>query len=72
MRVIVNDHVYEMTREQCDGVLKTGSKQVPSGIYAVEKDGMVELKNERFQSKKLLNREVVVHEKAGFKVYWNE
>lgn len=71
MRVIVNDNVYEMTRKQCDGVLETASKQVPSGIYAVEKDGIVELKNDRFQNRKQLNEEIVKYHRKGFKVYWN-
>lgn len=72
MRVIVNDHVYEMTREQCEGVLKIASTQVPVGIYAVEKDEVVELKNESFPVRKQLNREIVKYHHKGFKVYWNE
>ena len=72
MRVIVNDHVYEMTREQCEGVLKIASTQVPVGIYAVEKGNVLELKNERFRNQKQLNREIVTYHRKGFKVYWNE
>lgn len=72
MRVIVNDHVYEMTREQCEGVLKIASTQVPVGIYAVEKDDVLELKNERFRNQKQLNVGIVKYHHKGFKVYWNE
>ena len=72
MRVIVNNNVYEMDREQCDDVLDVASRLVPSGIYAVEKDDVVELKNDRVRSKNLLKREIVDYTNKGFKVYWNE
>ena len=38
MKVIIGKSVYEMSREWLDGVLDIAIKQVPCGIYAIEKD----------------------------------
>lgn len=47
MKIIVNDNLYEMEKKQADGVLKIASKQIPFGIYAVEKDGIIELRKDK-------------------------
>ena len=47
-------------------------KQVSMGIYAVEKDGVCELKNERYTDIDDLKRVVSDYEGCGFKVYYNQ
>lgn len=71
MRVILNKTVYEMTRKQFRGVLGIAKKSVKMGIYAVEKNGIVEMKNETFDSKEDLVKSVAEYAKNGFKVYYN-
>ena len=46
MRVLLNDHLYDMDRKQFDGVLKVAKKVVKHGIYAVEKYGVAEMNKE--------------------------
>ena len=72
MIMMVGDSVYEISREQCDGVLKIASKQVAQGIYAVEKGDIVDIKKERFTDKAQMNDAIVKYRSEGFKVYWNE
>ena len=71
MRVLLNDHIYDMNRKQFDGVLKVAKKAVKHGIYAVEKDGTAEMKNETYSNKSELEKAVKEYEAKGFKVYYN-
>ena len=71
MKVIVNGTIYEMDKSQKAGVLTAARKYVPYGIYAVEKDGMCELKNHRYKTKSGLDKAVKKYEKMGFYVYKN-
>lgn len=72
MRVLINSRIYSMTRKQLTGVLNIAKKQIPFGIYAVEKDGVCELRKDVFGSKEELDREVAGYEAEGFRVYKNE
>ena len=72
MRVLLNDHIYEMSRKQLDGVLKVAKKAVKRGIYAVEKDGMAQMKKETYSNKADLEKAVSEYEANGFKVHYNE
>ena len=72
MEIIVNDSVYMMEKEQADGVLKVASEQIPFGVYAVEKDGIIELRKDKCNSKTQLKRLVQQFKSKGFKVYFNE
>ena len=72
MKVIVNDSVYEMTKKQLNGVLDIASKQIPFGIYAIEKDGICELRKDTFESGEELKQTVSDFEGKGFKVRYNE
>ncbi len=72
MKVILNDSIYEMDKKQFRSVLDIAKKSVKMGIYAVEKDGIAEMKNEKFESKEDLKKSVAEYEKNGFKVYHNE
>lgn len=69
--MILNGNVYEMTRKQIDGTLAVVKKNFPKGIYAVEKDGIVEMKNQPYKYTKNLNKAVAEYVKRGFKVYYN-
>ena len=52
MIVNINNSTYEMNSKQYKGVLKTASKAVDRGIYAVEKNKVAIMLNERYESKK--------------------
>ena len=71
MRVLLNDNIYDMNRKQFDGVLKVAKKAVKHGIYAVEKDGVAEMKKETYLNKSELEKVVKEYEEKGFKVYYN-
>ena len=72
MRVLLNDHIYEMSRKQFRGVLSVAKKAVKQGIYAVEKGGMAQMKKETYSNKAELEKAVSEYEEKGFKVYYNE
>ena len=72
MRVLLNDHIYDMSRKQFDGVLKVAKKAVKHGIYAVENDCMAEMKKETYSNKAELEKAVAEYKTNGFKVYYNE
>lgn len=61
-----------MKRKQAESVLKVASEQIPFGIYAVEKDGIIELRKDKCQSKTQLKRMRREFKEKGFKVYFNE
>ena len=72
MRVLLNDHIYEMSRKQLDGVLKVAKKAVKRGIYAGEKGGMTQMKKETYSNKAELEKALSEYEANGFKVHYNE
>ena len=72
MRVLLNGNIYDMDRKQFDGVLKVAKKAVKRGIYAVEKDGTAEMKNETYSNKSELEKAVKEYEAKGFKVYYSK
>ena len=46
MQVKVMNRVYRMSQEEYQGLLKMASDQVPFGVYAIEKKGYAELRND--------------------------
>ena len=72
MKVIVNDHVYVMSKEQADGVLKIAKANLSRGIYAIKKDDIIELKNDVIKDKNDLMKTVADYARNGFKVYFND
>ena len=72
MKVIINNHVYEMGRKAFSGVLDIAKKSVPNGIYAVSKDDFCEMKNETFRNQEEMNKQIVAYQKQGFMVYFNK
>ena len=71
MRVIINDHVYEIGRKAFRSVLDIAKQSVPFGIYAVKKGDFCELKKEVFKSHEEMNKQIVEYQKQGFMVYFN-
>lgn len=71
MKVIVNESVYEMGRKEYRGVLKVASQQITCGIYAVEKDGICELRKDTFDDKEELKKTIAEYEVKGFKAHYN-
>ena len=72
MKVLLNDHLYDMNRKQLRGVLKAASSLMPFGIYAVQKDDVCELRKDEFDNAEELKKAVGVYKEKGFKVYYNE
>lgn len=71
MKVLLNDHLYDMNRKQLRGVLKVASSLIPFGIYAVQKDDVCELRKDKFDNAEELKKAVVAYKEKGFKVYYN-
>lgn len=74
MKMIIKDNVYELDRDRLNGVLKLANtlfRNVPKYIYAVQKDDICELKNERFYNDEDLNKAVKEYEDKGFKVMYS-
>lgn len=71
MKVIINNSVYGMKDAEYKQFMNVAKKQVSMGIYAVEKDGVCELKNERYTDIADLKRVVSDYAGCGFKVYYN-
>ena len=62
--------VYQMSKNKAMNLLRLASEQVPRGIYALEKDKVIEMRNDKCsvsQVKKLKRQ----FKKAGFRVYAN-
>ena len=72
MNVIIGETLYEMNRKQLRGVLKAASSLMPFGIYAVQKDDVCELRNDKFDNAEELKKAVWAYKEKGFKVYYNE
>ena len=72
MRVIINGKTYDMGNKQAGELIELAGRYLACGIYAVEKDGICELKNEKFETAEELQRAVKEYEDRGFKVRYNE
>lgn len=72
MRVIVNGHDYIMRAIDANRLLKVSKNMVPFGIYAVEKDRIIELRCDIALSDGHLKRMIQDFKKNGFRVYWND
>ena len=71
MRVLLNDHLYDMDIIQLNVVLKVAKKAVKRGIYAAEKGGMAQMKKETYSNRAELEKAVAEYKENGFKVYYN-
>ena len=70
MKVIINNHVYEMGYKALRSVLDIAKKSVPNGIYAVGKGDFCEMKKETFRNQEEMNKRIVEYQKQGFMVYF--
>lgn len=71
MILVIDEHAYEMTPEAVTEILKMASAYTPTGIYAIEDDGYVELKNETYDNAEDLRRAVVRYRMKGLRVHCN-
>ena len=72
MRVQMANKIYEMNSKQYKGFLKVAKGCLPIGIYAVEKDGVAIMMNEKPKDREDLRKQVEDFKKKGFKVHWND
>ena len=71
MVVQILNHSYKMSPEEYRQMLKLASEQVPFGVYALEKDGMAELRKDDCKSKGKLKELIRSYRLRGFKVHQN-
>lgn len=65
------NRVYRMSQAEYQGLLKVASEQVPFGVYAIEKKGYAELRNDHCKSTTQLKALVRGFKAQGFKVLSN-
>lgn len=70
-KVIINNRVYQMEKKRLKGLFDIGKKYVSLGIYAVEKDNIIEMKRDIIPSKTKLKEEIRKYKSQGYKVYSN-
>lgn len=63
--------MYQMSRKECEGLFKVASEQVPFGVYAIEKTGYAELRNDKCNSITQLKALIQQFKAQGFKVHYN-
>lgn len=71
MKVKVGPRIYRMNRKEYQGLLETAKEQVPMGVYAIEREGYAELRNDICTSKTKLKDTIRIFKSQGFKVYAN-
>ena len=71
MKVIIGSHIYQMTQKQAKKLLMVAGKQIESGIYAIEKDGVIDLKKEKYKTDTGLQAALKKYRSQGFKVHYN-
>ena len=60
-----------MSQEQAEAILNMSKEYCPFGIYAVEKDGQIEMMNLKAKSKTHLKKMVREYRAKSFKVHAN-
>lgn len=66
------NRVYRMSQEEYQGLLKMASDQVPFGVYAIEKKGYAELRNDKCKSMSQLKKLIRGFKAQRFKVLLND
>ena len=71
MKVIIGESVYDLSENMSRATIETAAKLLRDSIaiYAIEKNGVVEMKNETYESNEKLKDAVFDYEKEGFKVH---
>lgn len=62
---------YQMRTDQAKALLNMSKEYCPFGIYAVERDGQIEMMNLKPTSRTQLKKMVREYRSKGFKVYSN-
>lgn len=62
---------YRMSRTESRKFLKKMSDNVPFGIYAIEKNGIIEMRNDKCRSMSQLKEMKRTFKQQGYKVHWN-
>lgn len=60
-----------MSQKEYKELLKVASEQVPFGVYAIEKTGYAELRNDKCTSATQLKALIRQFKAQGFKVHYN-
>lgn len=71
MIVNMGENTYKMSRNQFNTILETAKKHMPFGVYAIEKNKVAVMLNERPKDKEELQKQVEEYKSKGFKVYYN-
>lgn len=71
MRVKVMNRLYQMSKEQYEGLLNVASEQVPFGVYAIERKDYAELRRDHCKSSTQLKALKRQFKANGFKVHAN-
>ena len=71
MIIAINDEPLFVTRRQGKEILRCAKDKVKLGIYAVKQCGYIELKNEPYDTKELLEKAIKEYKAHGFMVYYN-
>lgn len=66
--VQVMNRVYQMSRKEAEGLLDLAKEQVPLGIYAVEKNNIIQLRNDHL-TKTQTKEQRRQYMNMGFRVY---
>ena len=65
------NHLLPVSQEEYQKLLQMAGELVPFGIYAIEKQGYAELRNDKCQSMTQLKKLTRQFTAQGFKVYAN-
>ena len=71
MKVMIGKRVWTMSRREYQGLLEVARGQVPMGVYAVEKDGLAILCDDRCETITQLKRLIRQYRTEGFRVLAN-
>lgn len=64
--------IYQMNMAQFAILATAASKYMPFDIYAVKKDGIAIMLNNKYESKSELDEDIAKFRDKGFEVYYNE
>lgn len=69
--LVIDGNSYEMPKEAVYKILDMAKSYMSKGIYGVEDEGYLELKNETFQNDDDLRTAIVRYRMKGFRVHCN-
>lgn len=62
---------YKMSQEEAKKFLEQMSSNVPFGVYAIEKGGIIEMRNDKCKSMSKLKELKRTFKQQGYKLYYN-